>query len=83
MDWRKKIQSIVNDVELESQDSDNKTLFRNAITPIRRKKRETKSVTGSLTEYDFDIRRQTDDFEYYDEGLNRSNIETTVKWVSL
>ena len=83
MDWKKKIQSIVDDVELENQDSDNKTLVRNAITSIRRKKRETESVTGSLTEFDYDIRRETDDFEYGDEGQNRSNIETTVKLVSL
>ena len=83
MDWRKKIQSIVDDVELESQDSDNKNLVRNAITLIRRRKRETESVTGSSTEFDYDFRRETDDFEYDDEGKNTTNIETKSKLVSL
>ena len=41
VDWRKKIQSIFDDVGLEIQDSDNKILVRNAYTSIRRKKRET------------------------------------------
>ena len=83
MDWKKKIQSIVDDVKLESQDSYNKNLVRNAITLVRRKKRETESITGSLTEFDYDIRRETGDFEYIDEGQNTSNIEKKINLVSL
>ena len=83
MDWKKKIQSIVDDVKLESQDSYNKNLVRNGITLVRRKKREAESITGYLTEFDYDIRRETGDFEYIDEGQNTSNIEKKINLVSL